>query len=293
MDGGYGGLGDFSNDVGDNPAILLDGTPRVDPLQTIVLALLQGVTEFLPVSSAAHLILATELTGWPDQGLGFDIAVHLGALLAVLAYYRQDCGCFAAGAWGYLRHRRYDANLDLLLKIVLASLPVTLAGFALYDLVAKELRDALVVAGATLLFGLALWWADGKRGERSLLGWGDALLIGLAQALAIVPGTSRSGVTITAALLLGFSRPAATRVAFLLAIPAIGGAAWLAANNLPQTAQAAAWFDLALGAAVAAVSAYLCIWLFAALLERTGLRPYAYYRMALGTALLLLTALPA
>ena len=256
-------------------------------LQIIVLALLQGVTEFLPISSAAHLILADKFTQWPDQGLAFDIAVHLGSLAAVLAYYRQDCRRFAVSAWGFARRQGYDADLDLLCKILLATLPVALCGFLLHDLIATDWRNELVVAAATLVFGLALWWADGQQGRRTLLNWRDALLIGSAQALALLPGASRSGVTITAALLLGLSRAAAARVAFLLAIPAIGGAALLAAGKLPADASSALLADLALGAAIAAGSAYLCIGVFIRLLEHTGLRPYAYYRVALAAALLL------
>lgn len=263
----------------------------MDLLQIIILALLQGATEFLPISSAAHLILADKLTDWPDQGLVFDIAVHLGSLAAVLAYYRRDCRRFAAGAWRFARRQGYDADLDLLCKVLLATVPVALCGFLLYDLIATEWRSELVVALATLVFGLALWWADGRPGRRSLLTWRDAVLIGTAQALALVPGTSRSGVTLTAALLLGLSRAAAARVAFLLAIPAIGGAALLAASKLPDGASGGLLADLALGAAIAAGSAYLCIGFFLRLLERTGLRPYAYYRVALGTALLLMMLL--
>ena len=260
----------------------------MDRLQTIILALLQGVTEFLPISSAAHLILASKLTDWPDQGLAFDIAVHLGSLAAVLAYYRRDCAAFAVSAWGGLRHRRSDAHLDLLLKITVATLPLALCGLALRELVANELRDGWVIAAATVIFALALWWANGKRGQRDLLGWRDALLIGLAQALAIVPGVSRSGITISAALLLGLARPAAARVAFLLAIPAISGAALLAWIDLPADARSAQLADLALGAAIAGLSAYACIGFFIALIERIGLMPYVYYRLALGVALFML-----
>ena len=260
----------------------------MDRLQTITLALLQGITEFLPISSAAHLILASELTGWPDQGLAFDIAVHLGSLAAVLAYYRRDCAAFAASAWGGLRHRRSDAQLDLLLKIVVATVPLALCGLALRDLVATELRDGWIIAAATVTFAFALWWANGQRGERDLLSWRDALFIGLAQALAIVPGVSRSGITISAALLLGLSRPAAARVAFLLAIPAISGAALMAWIDLPAEARSAQLADLALGAVIAGLSAYACIRLFIALIERIGLMPYVYYRLALGATLFIL-----
>ncbi len=260
-------------------------------LQTITLALIQGVTEFLPISSSAHLILVAELTSWPDQGLVFDIAVHFGTLLALLAYYRRDCWAFAHSAWGFVWRGSRNAHLDLLAKIAAASMPGVLAGLYLHDFVSGALRSSLVIAVTTLGFALALWWADGRTGQRQTPGWRAALLIGLAQAVALVPGTSRSGVTITAALLLGLSRAAAARFAFLLAMPAIAGASLLAGLNLPPETNAATISQLALGAGVAALSAYLCISLFIGLMARIGLMPYVYYRLALG-ALLLLMALP-
>ena len=150
---------------------------------------------------------------------------------------------------------------------------------------ANELRNGWVIATATMTFAVALWWANGQRGERELLGWRDALLIGLAQALAIVPGVSRSGITISAALLIGLSRPVAARFAFLLAIPAISGAALMAWTDLPAEARSVQFADLALGAAIAGLSAYACIHFFISLIERIGLMPYVYYRLALGATL--------
>ena len=272
-------------------AIILDRPyldhPALELLQTITLALIQGITEFLPISSSAHLILVAELTSWPDQGLMFDIAVHFGTLLALLAYYRRDCWSLGRSAWGFVRSGYRDAQLNLLVKIALASVPGALAGLCLQDFVANELRSSLVIASATLAFGLALWWADGRAGQREAPNFRDALLIGLAQTMALVPGTSRSGVTITAALLLGLSHAAAIRFAFLLAIPTIAGASLFAVLNLPAETSAAL-AQLALGVGVAALSAYLCISLFVGLMARIGLMPYVYYRLALGAVLLLM-----
>lgn len=254
--------------------------------QVIALALIQGVTEFLPVSSSAHLILPSALTDWPDQGVALDVAVHCGTLLAVLAYFRQDLGNFAVSGWRFAARREWDANLDLLAKIALASVPVAVGGLVFGGLVQRELRSVEAIAAATVVFGLALWWAD--RGPRHADArtptYGQALLIGLAQAAAIVPGASRSGVTIAAALALGLGRTGASRFAFLLAIPAIGGAAMFVAGT--GAGRAVSWPLLGVGFAVAAASAFCCMAAFIRFVERTGMTPYVIYRVLLGLALL-------
>ena len=258
----------------------------MDLIQTILLALVQGITEFLPISSSAHLILPSELAGWPDQGLEFDIAVHLGSLAGVLAYFRRDCRAFAVSGWRYVHHRQRDENLDLLLKIAAATIPIVIAGYGLYETVQSRLRTIEFIAAATICFGLLLWWADTRRGEGDALSWRNALLIGAAQVLALVPGTSRSGIVISAALLLGLSRTMAARVAFLLAIPAIAGAALLAGLQIPAVTESAARpLDMVAGALVAALSAWLCVHFFIALVERTGMLPYVIYRLILGLVL--------
>ena len=251
-----------------------------------MLALLQGVTEFLPISSSAHLILPSELAGWPDQGLEFDIAVHLGSLAGVLAYFRRDCRAFAVSGWRYLHQGRRDENLDLLLKIAAATVPIAIAGYSFHETVQGRLRTIETIAAATIFFAMLLWWADTRRGVGTTLRWRDALLIGAAQVLAIVPGASRSGIVLSVALLLGLSRTMAARVAFLLAIPAIAGAAILAGLEIPTSPQAAARpFDMVVGALVAALSAWFCVHWFIALVERTGMLPYVIYRLLLGLVL--------
>ncbi|MDH3640840.1 MAG: undecaprenyl-diphosphate phosphatase [Gammaproteobacteria bacterium] len=258
----------------------------MDWLQIIVLSLIQGLTEFLPISSSAHLILPALLTDWPDQGLAFDIAVHLGSLLAVLAYFRRDMGQFAVSGVRLLVRREHDQHTALLAKVVVATLPVVVAGYLLKGWVESELRTVLVIATTTIVFALALWWADRQRGEGDTPGWTQTLLIGAAQVLAIVPGTSRSGITITAALLLGLSRTSAARFSYLLSIPTIAGAALLTGLDLLEVGDSARFVELAMGGTLAALSAYACIHYFIALVERTGMMPYVIYRLVLGLMLL-------
>ena len=198
--------------------------PTLSPLQALVLAAVQGVTEFLPVSSSGHLILVPYFLKWPDQGLAFDIATHVGTLLAILVYFRQDVRDLIIGFFtGAPSSADADYNpRHLAWMIVLATVPAGIAGLLFKDWVETQARSALLVAGTTIVYGLLLGIADwlGRR-TKSLgeIGWQAALVIGMAQALAIVPGTSRSGITITAALFLGLARPAAARFSFLLGIP--------------------------------------------------------------------------
>jgi undecaprenyl-diphosphatase len=194
----------------------------VSALQAVVLSLVQAVTEFLPISSSGHLILVPFFLGWPDQGLAFDVAAHLGTAFAVIAYFRAELidliGGFFTGAPG--SHDFVPRRLGW--ALVVGTLPAALAGLAFASKVETSFRSPLLIAATTFGYGLLLLFADRTaREERDLaeLGLGAAAVIGLAQALAIVPGTSRSGITITAALLLGFRRPAAARFAFLLFIP--------------------------------------------------------------------------
>ena len=178
----------------------------MDWLQILVLALVQGLTEFLPVSSSAHLILVPVLTGWQDQGLAFDVALHLGSLTAVLIYFRDDILTMTRSWARSLVTRRLDADARLAWAVGLGTIPVGLAGLAFDDIIENTLRSPLYMAAGLIVFGLALGWADwkhrGQRNERQLT-WKDVVFIGVAQAIALLPGTSRSGITITAALMLG------------------------------------------------------------------------------------------
>ncbi len=257
-------------------------------LQIIVLALVQGITEFLPISSSAHLILVAELGIWPDQGLPFDVAVHLGTLAAVCLYFRSDLLTYLNSTLGAVSGRGMGDGFLEMLKVGAASVPVAIAGLLFKDDVEGAWRTMTTIATTTIVFGLLLGFADRMRGTRETLSWMDALLIGGAQMLALIPGTSRSGITITAALLLGLSRTRAARFSFLLSIPTIAGAALLTTLDLLATPEPARWLDLISGAALAGISAYLCISAFIALVERTGMLPYVIYRLLLGAGLLLL-----
>ncbi len=259
-------------------------------LHAIILALLQGLTEFLPVSSSAHLILPSQLLGWPDQGIAFDVAVHLGTLLAVVLYFRQDLLAMTR-AWGRsLVTRECDAQGRVAWFILVATLPAGVAGLLLNDLITAHLRAAVVIAFSTISFGLLMWWADcrgQKRHPLSTLTLRQALLIGCAQAVALIPGTSRSGITMTMALFLGFTPQAAARFSFLLSIPVILMAAGYEGLKLLTSGEAVAWREMVIGGCVSFASALLVIHLFLKGLAHIGLWPFVLYRLLLGIGLLI------
>lgn len=259
-----------------------------DVFQAILLAVIQGLTEFLPISSSAHLILPSQLFGWPDQGLAFDVGVHVGTLVAVMFYFRHDLTRLLGAWWSSLGGKR-SADSALSWYLLLATLPALLAGFFLSGMIEHLARSILVIAGTTLIFGALLGWADRRRSEvRALVSLGprDALWIGIAQAMALIPGTSRSGITMTAGLMLGFDRDAAARFSFLLSIPVIVGAGFFKGLELLQSGAAASWELVGLGAVLAALSAWACIWLFLSWLNRIGMLPFVIYRLLLGLVLL-------
>ncbi len=260
----------------------------MDILQTLVLALVQGVTEFLPISSSAHLILVPVLTGWPDQGLAFDVAVHLGTLVAVVVYFRHELVRMGVAGLGSLRGH-WNADARLAWAVVLGTLPVVFFGLLGKSFIEAELRGPVVIALTAIVFGLVLWWADARgarRRDEFTIGWREALIVGFAQALALIPGTSRAGITITAGLMLGLTREAAARFSFLLSIPTLLASSVLVGRDLLASEAPVDWVALALGALVAGVSAYACIRVFIALLARTGMLPYVIYRVVLGVVLL-------
>jgi undecaprenyl-diphosphatase len=260
----------------------------IDWYQAALLAIIQGLTEFLPISSSAHLVIPTLVMGWPDQGLAFDVAVHVGTLSAVVLYYRKDLLRMAREWLASLAGGRVTDNSRLVWYIGLATIPAGLVGLSAGDFIESELRTLPVIATTTLLFGLLLGVADRRAGpgtQGQVLTLPTALLIGLAQGLAPVPGVSRSGVTITAALLLGMDRQAAARFSFLLSIPVIASAGALKAWELSHGAVAVDWLLLGFGALLSGVTAYLCIAMFLRLLDRLGLMPFVYYRVALAALL--------
>ena len=266
--------------------------PILSPLQALILAVVQGVTEFLPISSSGHLILVPYFLKWPDQGLAFDIATHVGTLLAILVYFRRDVRDLIVGFFtGQPRSSDGDyVPRQLAWMIVLATIPAGIAGLLLKDLIETQARSALLVAGTTIFYGLLLGVADrvGKR-EQPLggIGWREALMIGCAQALAIVPGTSRSGITITAALLLGLTRPAAARFSFLLGIPIFTlAAAKQGLDLLEAHVTMAEMIPMLIGLAASAVVGYAVIaWLLSWLRNR-DLTVFVVYRLILGAVIL-------
>lgn len=254
----------------------------------LFLALIQGLTEFLPISSSAHLILPSAIFGWPDQGLAFDVAVHFGALGAVILSLRVEIKrIITAMLVGF--GRRYPRHARLGWLIGLATFPAVLSGLLAKDFVETSLRNEFVIALATVGFGLLLWWAHYQRGRSGFGGIGlrQAILIGCAQALALIPGTSRSGITLTAALWLGLSRRVAAKFSFLLSVPIILGAATLKMSDLIEFSEPVAWDTIAVGVIVSFLSAYLCIRLFLTWIQRIGLLPFVAYRLALGMILLI------
>lgn len=261
----------------------------MDSLQAIILALVQGVTEFLPISSSAHLILVPRFLGWTDQGLAFDVAVHLGTLVAVLYYFRAEVAAILTGwtrAVLRLPHEPRDAQLGW--TLLAATVPLVVAGLFLEDLVATALRAPLVIAGTTAFFGVLLWVADRRPdqvGQLRNVNLRAGVLIGLAQVLALIPGTSRSGITMTAGLALGLDRETAARFSFLLAIPAIAGASALELVELIQSVEPVPWGAIGLGLLVAAFSAWLCIKLFLAVIQRIGMVPFVVYRLLLAAVI--------
>lgn len=249
----------------------------------------QGMSEFLPISSSAHLILVPWLLGWPDPGLTYDVALHVGTLAAILA-------CFWRDWWDYLRHGLLggrEPQRRLFWSLTLATAPAAAAGLLLQDLAETAFRAPALIAANLVVMGILLGLADRlrvRRAGRSLESFGLAagLLVGVAQALALVPGVSRSGVTITAALLLGFSREAAARFSFLLSAPVIGGAALLQLKDLPPAAAADPTF--AAGVLASGVAGFLSIRFLLRLLRGGDYLPFVWYRLALGALVLVVAA---
>jgi undecaprenyl-diphosphatase len=260
-------------------------------LQAVVLGLVQGATEFLPVSSSGHLVVVPRLLGWRDQGLAFDAAVHLGTALALVAYFARELHQLARGL---RRGARGDRRLAL--AVVVGTLPAAAAGLAFERTVETHLRAPAVVALSTILWALVLWWAD-RRAARArvhdlrAVDPGRALAVGLAQALALVPGTSRSGITLSVGLLAGLDRSTAARFAFLLGLPLTAGAGLLKALALARAGLAHGQLaPLAAGIGTSFGAGLLAIWFLVGYVRRRTLTPFVVYRLVLGVAVLWLAA---
>jgi len=257
----------------------------MDIIHAIILAVVQGITEFLPVSSSAHLILIPELLGWPDQGLAFDVAVHIGTLFAVVAFLRKELQQIIPAWFGGWRGFKWNTHGMLGWMVVLATIPVGLVGLLAGDFVESHLRAVWVIGASTLVFGLLLGWADSK-GDSNIqtieqLTWQQVLIIGGAQALALIPGTSRSGITMTAMLALGYSRVASAKFSFMLAVPAIALPGLLKGKELATSASTVDWIPLIIGVTVSALMAFLCMQWFMRFIQKVGMRPFVIYRIIL------------
>jgi len=258
--------------------------------QAIVLAVVQGLTEFLPISSTAHLILVPWLLGWHDPGLAYDVALHAGTLLALLVYFARDWMAMARGLLFGSATVADQAQRRLLGLIVLATVPGALAGYFLEHYAESVFRTPALVAAALIGVALLMWMADRRTLARKMesIGFADAALIGLAQAVAIVPGTSRSGITIAAGLFRNLTRESAARFSFLLATPIIGGATLLEGWQMLEQGLPPGTLvrDFAVGFVVSALVGYAAIAFLLRYLQMRTLKIFVAYRLALGAIIL-------
>jgi undecaprenyl-diphosphatase len=253
----------------------------------LVLGLVQGLTEFLPVSSSGHLILVPHVFGWADQGLAVDAALHLGTLAALMAYFRGELGALLTGA----------LSRRLVLILAVASVPAGLAGLIFGKAIAANLRAPLLIAITTAFWGGVMWAADrraaapvaGGRDPLEGVGWGRGVAIGLAQAVALVPGTSRSGITITTGLLAGLDRATAARFSFLLGLPVTAAASLLKTAQLLQAGVPAdQGGPLVVAILTSFVSGWFAVWFLVRYLKERSLLPFVLYRFALSVTILLI-----
>lgn len=256
-------------------------------LQLAVLAVVQGLTEFLPISSSGHLILVPHLLGWPDQGLTIDVAAHVGTLAAVLIYFWRDVLQMTAGLLRLVRGR-FDPGARLALYLLVATIPALVVGYLVDRYAAESFRSVTLVASTMIGFAVVMYVADRsgltvRRIEHMTLG--QAIIIGFAQTIAFIPGTSRSGITMVAARFMGYERVEAARFSFLLSIPAISAAGIWKGYGLYREGGDAGLGDASIVAALAAVTGVFAIAILMRLLPRWGFTPFILYRFAFGAAL--------
>ncbi|WP_415401113.1 undecaprenyl-diphosphate phosphatase [Tateyamaria sp. SN3-11] len=259
--------------------------------QLLVVAVVQGITEFLPISSSGHLILLPSLTGTPDQGLAIDVAVHVGTLLAVILYFWTDVRIAAHGLGRLARGKVDTPGAFLALCLIIATIPAVAVGLVIKVTGLDEaMRSVAVIGWTMLIFGLVLYWADMTGDtERTAERWTlkDAALMGLAQCLALIPGTSRSGITITAARKLGYGREGAARLAMLMSIPVIMASGLVLSLDVIGDANWALMRDASIAAAFAFLAALGALVLMMRLLRSVSFTPYVIYRVVLGIGLLI------
>lgn len=260
--------------------------------QLIIIALIQGITEFLPISSSGHLILLPHLTGLEDQGQAIDVAVHVGTLVAVLLYFWTDMRKAFGGLPRLLIGRADTEGAKLALLLLISSVPVIAFGLIL-KLTGLDayLRSVAIIGWTMLIFGILLYWAD-QFGEttRTQKDWSltDAMVVGVWQAIALIPGTSRSGITITGARFLGYNRHDAAKLSMLMSVPTIIASGMLLSGEAIMNADLALLRDCGIAAALAFVSALLALTLMMRLLRSVSFTPYVIYRVVLGIILLVI-----
>lgn len=257
-------------------------------IHIIILALVQGITEFLPISSSGHLVLVPFFGGWEDQGMLMDVAVHVGTLGAVMIYFWRDVWHMIRGLFRAMKGKK-DSGARLSLMVILTTIPVICAGFLLNKYIGEGFRSIEVIGWTTLGFGVLLYISDKvgltiRRIEHTNVT--DAVIIGLAQCLALIPGTSRSGITMTAARFLGYERIDAARFSMLLSIPTILGAGTLKGLELYESGNVQLTNDALFAAGLAFVSALVAIAVMMAWLKRASFTPFCIYRFLLGGGLL-------
>jgi len=269
----------------------------MNALHALILGAVQGLTEVLPISSSAHLILIPWLAGWPPSGLTFDVALHVGTLLALLLYFWRDIFDMTVSFIRALAGERFRTFANRLpFYIIIGSIPAAIVGKTLEEPIEAMFRGSPArIAFFLIFFALVLAFADtmgAKRAQIDRINLKAVIIIGIAQCLALIPGVSRSGITITAALLLGFKRDAATRFSFLLSLPIVAGAGILKLGKLmKQGIPAGEAQPLVIGIAASAFFGYLSIALLLKLVQRHTLYPFVWYRLVAGTGVLLVTFL--
>jgi len=273
----------------------------MDALHAIILGVVQGLSEFLPISSSGHLILAQWGLGWDDfEGnpaleRAFSVAVHLGTLVAVLFYFRADIvRLVGAGVGEVVRRQPLTNDGRIAWLLLLSAVPAAVVGVVLDDVIGGAGSRIALIGVMLIVFGLVLAWADARNGTKLSSEWkpGQALLMGCAQALALQPGVSRSGATMTAALAMGFQRTEAARLAFLMSIPVIGGAGLYEAAKVFSDGGVPAEFQsaFALGFLSSMVTGWAAIWLTLRIVRTRTFRPFVVYRVVLGVAVLIAVA---
>lgn len=259
-------------------------------LHLFIIAIIQGITEFLPISSSGHLILLPNLTGMQDQGQVIDVAVHVGTLFAVVLYFRADVSKAAIGMGHLFSGDRDSSQANLAKALIIATIPVVVIGLLLSVTGMDDaIRSVAVIGWAMLIFGLVLYWFDTRAEQvNSFEGWSlkHAIILGCWQAIALIPGTSRSGITITGARAMGYDRESAARIAMLMSIPTILASGALLTVEVISTADIATARDGALAAAFAFVAALGALTLMMRLLKSVSFTPYVIYRVVLGVVLL-------